>query len=276
LPEQSAAPPQERQRAFRELAILKPGANPLWFEFAAGGPRLISSPEDASLTDFTPWPYSPHSVGVLPYKNGLAMAVNREGFFIFLPDDSAGAPGDFSVGMYSQASPAWGVLSASSNLFTINGAPSAFVYRDNFFADAQGQKPPWQIYSLDENSVSLRGQSAAAFNSAGDSFEATALLNAGGAWYFSLEEIGKKEGAIRYYRSQSLDSPGAEISMGAFHEAFPEPSAPDTKGLPALPEGFVWTGSFRADRLLLGTWEEQEDAAIGAAGFAVLLAGQGN
>ena len=42
--------------------------------------------------------------------------------------------------------------------------------------------------------------------------------------------------------------------------------------LPALPEGFVYTGIALLNDVLLATWEEQEEAGIGAAGFLTMAA----
>lgn len=40
--------------------------------------------------------------------------------------------------------------------------------------------------------------------------------------------------------------------------------------LPALPESFVYTGAGLAGNILIAAWEEQEDSAVGAAGFMAL------
>jgi hypothetical protein len=40
--------------------------------------------------------------------------------------------------------------------------------------------------------------------------------------------------------------------------------------LPALPQGFVYTGVGLVGNTLIATWEEQEEFAIGAAGIMVM------
>ena len=44
----------------------------------------------------------------------------------------------------------------------------------------------------------------------------------------------------------------------------------NTFSLPALPEGFVYTGLALIGKILAATWEEQQEAGIGAAGFMVI------
>jgi hypothetical protein len=57
--------------------------------------------------------------------------------------------------------------------------------------------------------------------------------------------------------SWGKSGPDGGISLGDF-------------SLPALPEGFSYTGAGLAGKVLAASWEEQEDSAVGAAGFMVM------
>jgi hypothetical protein len=97
-----------------------------------------------------------------------------------------------------------------------------------------------------------------------------------GARAFSLPSKGGGEGETLmvlsgYYR----EKPGLALVM------FPEGRVlaaaagqePPAFALPALPQGFVYTGIGLAGEVLAASWEEQQDSAVGSAGFMVLNAG---
>jgi hypothetical protein len=47
-------------------------------------------------------------------------------------------------------------------------------------------------------------------------------------------------------------------------------SAPRPLSLPALPEGYAYTGAVLSGDVIITSWEEQQDSGIGAAGFMVV------
>ena len=63
------------------------------------------------------------------------------------------------------------------------------------------------------------------------------------------------DGRLLYSCLEGKDSPSAPIVR--------------TFSLPALPEDFVYTGVALLGNIILGSWEEQQEAGIGAAGFMV-------
>jgi hypothetical protein len=255
---------------WQALAFLKTGENPLWFELGEDGPRLIPSPSDASLVPYVPWPLSRHIAGVLAWEDRLVLAVNRDGFLVVDPASEGEGV------LYRSADPEWDPYSIAS-FFIYETNPAVLLYRDNFFSEPEAPPltRPVMILGKDSPFPVAAGVLAPDILPAGEGWEINAL-NRGpdGFWYYRLKGTGKKEPETVYLRAGDLSLPGERISAAGFRNSFlPEnaekapPFADAFLDLPPLPEGFAYTGAGLAGDILIASWEEQEDSAVGAAGF---------
>jgi len=217
------------------LAILKPGANPIWFEYSGpefgkpGEPRQIASPAEASLVDFTPWPLSYYSAGLLPFysqasfkepaKFGqsrldsfLALTVNRCGFIIF-GNDPVNGPGCSVV--YKADDPGgWDPYSAAC-VFLYDQKPAVLLYRDNFFSVPGAGPPEYPVRLLEETSSVPTGINLPVFDDF--SGEMTALnYGPDQNWYYRVTQSDKSLPETAYYRTAGLAQPGQKISQGEY------------------------------------------------------------
>jgi hypothetical protein len=334
------------------LAVLKTGGYPLWFEFAETGPALITSPAEASLSPYLPWPQARHATGLLDWNGRLVLAINREGFLIIETE----ADGQ-SCYLRRAASPGlWDPYTAGKP-FVWNGRPGVLLYRNDFFSETQAPPPNPRLFFLDEGRAEPYGVDAAALEAfpAASGWEVDSLApGPEGFWYYRATPPPDKQYPGRtpdeYYRSPDLSLPGEKISLGLWQNSLlpgpfgsappplaaflekalkppfvsepaaaavissgfsgarmfgsgessillsgyyreePEPLAllvsrdgralaalggggPLAFSLPALPEGFFYTGIGLIGEVLIAAWEEQQDSAIGSAGFMALNAG---
>ncbi|MDR1588175.1 MAG: hypothetical protein LBS57_12025 [Treponema sp.] len=356
---EGSPPRRERFALWQSVAILETGENPLWFELQSGGPVLINSPGEASLSAFTPWPHARNVTGLLPWEGGLVLGVNRDGFLVLSPD-TAGTSG--RVLLSRSAEPSVWENYTSASPFMLEGRPAALIYRSNFFLENNFPPPAYRIAALDKESAVPLGVSLPGTDQFPPDWELDSFRpGADGFWYYRaaplLEKAGKAQ--AEYYRTESPLRAGEKISLGAWRNSlemeraasgpailaaalarvetpgivgakaaavispqfsgvrvyldesspggrdgalqvvsgyysqdpslalvvFPKgqgswgKSGPDGGislgdfSLPALPEGFSYTGAGLAGTVLAASWEEQEDSAVGAAGFMVMDAG---
>ena len=258
------------------LALLKTGENPLWFELGADGPTLIESPADASLKSFSPWPHARHIIGMKLWDGFLVMAVNRSGFLVLGPTAET-----TDIILYRVAdSGLWDSYTAES-FFLWEERPAVLLYRNDFFSAPVAGPLDLQVFVLDKTQSSP----AAAKVPALMSFPQEGLWEAeivhqgpGGYWYYRMRKKDPANRSARtetvYFRTTDLTKAGERISTAEWRNSFLglAPNAPDQyfSLLPQLPEGFVYTGAVFLGNVLVASWEEQEDAGIGAAGFAVM------
>ncbi|GHT64031.1 hypothetical protein FACS1894110_02910 [Spirochaetia bacterium] len=261
------------------FAILKPGESPLWFELAEGGPRLISGPEEAALSPFTPWPLTRHIRGMLTQGDELAAGVNRDGLLLLRPWEE---PGDGAGGLalYRIADvPFWENYTLGS-LFFYGGKTAALLYRDDFFTDLTAPAPSPPVWALKGDLSGFEGLELPALGNIpfADGWEVDALRpGSDGLWYYrGIHREGGGQ-AVRYYRTADLGQAGEEISVGVYRDS--EQTEKDAAGeaariesfsLPPLPENFVYTGLGLVGDTVFAAWEEQQDWNIGAAGFMVI------
>jgi hypothetical protein len=350
----------ERFAPWQSVAILETGENPLWFELQNGGPVLINSPGEASLSAFTPWPHARNVTGLLPWEGSLVLGVNRDGFLVLSPD-TAETPAGISgrVLLSRSAEPSVWENYTSGSPFMLDGRPAALIYRNNFFLENNSPPPEYRIAALDKKSAVPLG----VFLPGTDQFPPDWELDSfrpgsDGFWYYRAAPLPEKAGKSQteYYRTENPFSRGEKISPGVWRNSlemesaasgpsilaavlahaelpgivgakaavvispqflgarvyidesstggrgedlqvlsgyysqdpplaltvFPSgqgswgKSAPDGSislgdfSLPALPEGFSYTGAGLAGKALAASWEEQEDSAVGAAGFMVM------
>jgi hypothetical protein len=218
------------------LAFIKPGLSPLWFEFTAGGPALIPSPEKASLAAFVPWPLARMATALLIREDLLLVLVNREGFLAFLPrrgpDSGSGAAGDLAL--YHRPVSAWASYTAAA-LFVYRETPAALLYRDDFFIDSPDPAPlprVWGIAFPGGNPAGPAGLEIPAFAAfpPSENWDVDALRRGrDGLWYFRAVLRTGAEPVKRYFRAADLAYPPEASSAGAFRTAlqpFPFTEAP--------------------------------------------------
>ena len=348
--------------AWPALALLKTGANPLWFELGEGGPALIDSPSAASLNPYLPWPHAGFIVGMQFWNGFLVMAVNRDGFIVLGrgkdPEDAA---------LYRVSGRSLWMNYTAESFFLWENKPAVLLYRNDFFSESAAPVLRPQVYTIDLHSPVPLGSSIPGLEifPASDAPEwESELLRRGsdGFWYYRMKEKGKVNAYTAYFRSNDLKSAGDKISIGEWRSSsrpenpehipeyfsavlvklsefglssvsavktvspdfeeerifalsaaaagvspngnespallygFCESSgatanvfviAPDGRGLysagnkpgvfslhlPFLPEGFVYTGIAALGEVLVASWEEQQEAGIGAAGFMAMNIG---
>ena len=277
------------------MAILKAGANPLWFEYSEKGPRLIPSPAEASLTEYKPWPLSRFSAGMLVYNSDLVLAVNRDGFLVFSPNGQKN-----QLILYRIADPVnWDPYTIAC-LFMYDEKPAVLLRRDDFFSFSQPPVPEFPVLILAKDNPVPMGVHVPVLDRflRGEGWEVNALRKGSDQnWYFRLVETGKDQPGIAYFRVADLDGEGEKINAADFWNSFQPESefgilsflgplaaalTPDGEGfafrdgeetrfsLPPLPENFVYTAAGLAGDTVIASWEEQDESAVGAAGFMVL------
>ena len=268
--------------AWRSLALLKTGGNPLWFELRPDGPGLIDSPLAASLTPYVPWPHARYITCIQAWDGFLVMPVNRDGFLVLGPAaQSTGKNTD--VLLYRAASGrVWDPYTTES-FFIWDDKPAVLLYRNDFFAELSVPPLGCQVFILDKTSAVPLAVSVPALESfpPGGPWE-TELVHRGsdGFWYYRMREKGKIQNETSYFRTANLAKAGVKISSSDWRTSIrpEENSAQGTENgfgsfsLPTLPEGFIYTGAAFLGDVIAASWEEQEEAGIGAAGFMVMSA----
>jgi hypothetical protein len=220
--------PEETRLPWKAAAILKTGKNPLWFELSGDGPRLISSPEEAALIPYTPWPLSRYIAGMIPWDGDLVLAANRGGFFVLDPLAEGGAV------LYSVLDPARWDLYAVSALFMYGNRPVVLLYRDAFFSAPQAPPPDPPFFVLSRDSpvpvaVKFPILDSLPENSAGNSaaWELNSLRpGRDGFWYGRRTQTGGPRPETVYFRTADLSREGEKVSSGEYrNSALPEPAS---------------------------------------------------
>ena len=264
------------------LAMLRTGENPLWFELGPGGPELIQSPDQASLIPYTPWPNARFVTGIQRWDGFLVMAINRDGFLVLGLGEttaSAGNSDDTAAAVLYRVTGngLWDPYTAES-FFIWKDKPAVLLYRNDFFIETSASSLRPQVYFLDRSSAAPLGVSIPAlehFPSDGPWEAEVVRRGADGLWYYRMREKGKDQNETAYFRTRNLAEKGESISADEWWKSnLPEnPENIPSSSLPPLPEGFVYTGVALLGGILLASWEEQQEAGIGAAGFMVIKAG---
>jgi hypothetical protein len=211
LPEESSGP----LAGIRPWAIIEPGENPLWFELGPEGPRLISSPAEASLAPFSPWPLARNITGLLAWEHGLVMGVNRGGLLLW-----AGGP-EGGLSLYYLADSGWDPY-AHASLFLFQGEPAVLLYRDDFFLDSEAALPSPRVWGLSREGGGLLARDVPAFGEfpAEEGWDLDMLrLGRDGLWYYRGVRKAAAEQEIRYLRGADLGFPGEATSPGVFRNA---------------------------------------------------------
>jgi hypothetical protein len=115
-------------------------------------------------------------------ENRLTLAVNREGFLIFLPDP------DMSIGLYRIADvPYWENYTVGS-LFVFDGVPAALLYRDDFFVEPRAVPADPQVFVPVKGSTQPVGRAVPVFG---------AFLPSAG---WEVESLRQGQDGYWYYR----------------------------------------------------------------------------
>jgi hypothetical protein len=210
-PLSTAPPPKEKP-----LAVVRTGARPFWFELAAGGPRLIASPQHASLEPFIPWKLSRYIAGFLALDGALAAAVNQEGLMVFEHGEGG------MIAVYYYRNPAWTLYSVAS-VFRLDGAPAALLARDTVFTELELPPPDPAFWAFDGGAMrSFTPALLAGFPPAAG-WEAENLFRDGvsGSWYCRLiRRNGAADNpAELFLMAADIDGTAEQVNGAAFLEA---------------------------------------------------------
>lgn len=234
------------------LAIIKSGEHPLWFELIDGvsetgldGIRLFTTPANAALNDFVPWPLARNVSAMLLHDERLVLAINREGFLVAQAAPPA-MPQIADVALYRIADRTYWDKYTVDALFLFEGNPTALLYRDSFFIDPTAKAPDPRSFALIRGNTSPLKLEVPAFSPfpAADGWDVDSFRQGpDGAWYF--RGIQQNRSKIQYVRTQSLSIPAGTVSLGVFmNSARPETldAAPPILGA-ALEAAFKRSGS---------------------------------
>jgi hypothetical protein len=184
------------------------------------------------------------------------------------------------LGLYRLTGGSYWESCTLGNLFLYGGRPAVFFYRDQIFVDPAAPPPDPPVLTLipgDPETPApfarlepLELPALAEFPPAED-WEADILRpGADGLWYYRLVRPKNGGREIRYFRAADLSAPGEEVEPALYRGSQQERLAPESSGLPPLPEDFAYTHVVRLGDFTIASWEEQQDYNIGAAGFMVL------
>jgi hypothetical protein len=194
------------------MAVVRTGAEPFWFELAAGGPRLIPSPQHAALEPFVPWKLSRYIAAFLADENRLVAAVNQEGFLVFE------FPKEGEIAFYYYSDPLWNGYSVSS-VFWFGRFPAALLARDGIFSNPLPPPPNPALVYFDGNAITGFEPAAFAALSPEDGWETVDLLWGGDAWYCRKLRHGEPAGGEAYLKAADLAGGGERSSGAAFLRA---------------------------------------------------------
>jgi len=255
--------------AWTALAILKTGKNPLWFELGKDGPRLIDSPSAATLPPYAPWPHARFITDIKAWEESLVMAVNSDGFLIL----EAGA----ELLLYRVAGSNWEPYTIGS-FFLWEEKPAVLLYRNDFFSEPVSPALESQVYILDRSSSVPQAVSIPVLKALEGAWEAESLEQGNdGFWYYRIKEKGLAQNETAYFRAAGEATGGEKISVGEWRDSIQREGIPPRLAelLPPLPKGFAYNSAALLGNVLAASWEEQEDAGIGASGFMVLAMDEG-
>jgi hypothetical protein len=204
----AAEPPEQAPEDGRQTAaVVRTGAEPFWFELAAGGPRLIPSPEHAALEPFVPWKLSRYIAAFLADENRVAAAVNQEGFLVFEFQEEG------TIAFYYYADPLWSGYSVSS-VFRFEQYPAALLVRDEIFSDPAPPPPDPSLRYFD--GTAIKGFEPFAVLSPKDGWETVDILW-DGDWY--CRKLRRNAGEEAYLKAPDLTGLSGRSSAGAFLQA---------------------------------------------------------
>jgi hypothetical protein len=233
------------------LAIIQAGELPLWFELGPDGPERISTPAEASLVPFTPWPLVRHIRGLLIQDRRLIVGVNREGFLIGVPWGNAVDTN--SIALYRISDTAYWDDYSLDSLFFIEGQAVALLYRDDFFVEPSEKPPSPRVLTPEVGRSRPIGLEIPAFSGLPpeEGWDVEGLRRGqDGFWYYRGIRRDQAEPELVYLRTADLTLPGEKSSAAALRQAVraaPLEEAPPALR-PVLERGFSLLGR-DADRV---------------------------
>ena len=213
--------PVDQKPAWPVIARLKAGANPIWFEFTDsrssgyGNPGQISSPAEASLAEFTPWPFARNSAGMLAFGNNIVLGINRFGFLVFGPDTDKS-----TAVMYSVPDSTWDDYSIAS-VFMFEQNPAVLLYRDDFFDIPKEEPPQYPVMILDEKYPAPAGIITGFLKFIFDNDLEANLLRKGvdNTWYVRCRKTNEYPSEAEFFRTVDLIALPEKISQAAFRNS---------------------------------------------------------
>jgi len=252
------------------MAILQTGEHPLWFLLTDNGPVHIESIEDAVFNSaLTPWPHALHIRFMQKRQDELVLAVNRDGFLLAAP----GSNQISGIELYRFSEGIFWRQYTLGGLIIFNDNPAALLYLDSRFMN-QSIDPPgirtWTFNMESNNVFPVKIPVLEQFREA-DGWEADALRHGNdGLIYLRAINRTMEYPAALMFRTSDISDTGEEISAEVFYNSIIQRVDFSHYSLPALPDGFFYTGIEQVGDSLFASWEEQEDFSIGAAGFMVI------
>ncbi|MDR2601972.1 MAG: hypothetical protein LBC53_05920 [Spirochaetaceae bacterium] len=196
-----------------------PSQNGLWFDFSGLFPKKIDKPENASLVDFTPWPYARYACGLFPLsedplKPSLAVVVNRCGFLAIF----AGKAGELLVYPFEENEffPKYTAIPP----FYFKEAVTTILYSDDFFVNVPAAPPSARVFSLSLNKDGISKVEIPAFKAypPGDWNIETFFPSFDGIWRFKAR--GKSNGAEAVFYGATSFYDQAEFTEETTAERF--------------------------------------------------------
>ncbi|MDR2343570.1 MAG: hypothetical protein LBD86_03460 [Spirochaetaceae bacterium] len=277
-----AAPPEPlpiRREEPRPAAIVRTGAVPLWTEFSGGRIRPVSSPEEAALKPFEPWPLAEYATDIVQWGEYLVIAVNRHGFCLVKEANNG-----FLELFYlpeTEFTPSYTIL----KVFTFRNKPAFLLYRNDFFVKSGIPPPESKVFTVNDDISGLEAVEIPAFFgfSGVKGWDIEDLFTGtDGAWYFKAIRKDGDPDKISYMRTGNLYSGGEEIMFAAYMRAARTAAEGRQDGadlpawLPPLPENFVYSSYLPIGGAGVAAWEERESWNTGAAGLLFLRLDSGS
>ncbi|MDR2143652.1 MAG: hypothetical protein LBP29_04705 [Treponema sp.] len=204
-------PAVEEDPQQRTAAVIRTGAEPFWFELAAGGPRLIPSPRHAALKPFAPWKFSRYVAAFLADQSRLIAVVNQDGFLVFE------FPKEGEIAFYYYSAPEWAGYNVSS-VFWFDRRPAALLVRDGIFSDSPHPDPALWYF----DGTITKGTEPAAFGvlSPEDGWETKDILwGDDGSWYCHKAGRERESAGGAYLKAADLAGRGETSDAAAFLRA---------------------------------------------------------
>jgi hypothetical protein len=262
--------------------LVEAGAAPVWAEFQENAIRQLKTPEDASLKPFTAWPSAEYAVDMIQWADGLAIAVNRVGFWLVKNRQ------DDILELYFLTDTEFVPMYTMHRAFIFENKPVFLIYRNDFFGIHEISPPVSRFFTINDDKTGIEAIDIPVFSefTGVEGWDIEELFNVEKSfWYFKAVLKGGDAGTVHYVRAARLsDSVGEKVSLGTYMAAarfaaeknygmegtgteILEKSPPPLDDLPALPENFVYTVHSQVGAVCIIAWEERENWNTGAAGL---------
>ena len=215
------------------LYIIKSsGPEPFYFELGPGGPFLIPSPAEASLSPFIPWTHSIHISHFLPIRINepdneeiLYAAVNRGGILELRNKERE------TMLYYHQGEETWDNYQVAA-FFRHNNKPTVFLASERFFSVEEHPSPLSPLWALEDGSLKAITISAVNADKSAALISNSVFLGKDEIWYIQKSLSGQ----VSYFRTIDLSLGGQEI----FAEQYMEASHPLESDSDLIPPLLSW------------------------------------